>query len=86
MDEEFPWTTTPDARRADGPFWTGPPGRQPSPPRSFPWRVYDLSLLTTGAVTVRAHLASRNAALSDAGLRYAVSFDDAPSPESMRPA
>ncbi|MFD5478656.1 glycosyl hydrolase 115 family protein [Streptomyces hawaiiensis] len=46
------------------------------PVGSGPRLEYDLSLFTTGTVTVWAHLAPRNAALSAPGLRYAVSFDD----------
>jgi hypothetical protein len=37
---------------------------------------YDFTCFTTGTVTVWAHLAPRNAALSTAGLWYAVALDD----------
>ncbi|MFI6487677.1 glycosyl hydrolase 115 family protein [Streptomyces sp. NPDC050564] len=49
------------------------PGRATSPRLEF-----DVSLLASGPVTVWAYLSPRNPALPSGGLRYALSFDDAP--------
>ncbi|KPI20381.1 hypothetical protein OK074_1210 [Actinobacteria bacterium OK074] len=75
-------------RRVPGLGRTGD-GMEPFPvtaaartPGSGPRLEYDVSLFTTGTVTVWAHLAPRNAALTTPGLRYAVSLDDG-APQSV---
>ncbi|MDX3772379.1 MULTISPECIES: glycosyl hydrolase 115 family protein [unclassified Streptomyces] len=50
---------------------------QQSPVGSGPRLEYEVSLFTTGPVTVWAYLSPRNPALPTSGLRYALSFDDA---------
>ncbi|MFE2264252.1 glycosyl hydrolase 115 family protein [Streptomyces griseosporeus] len=49
-----------------------------TPGGNGPRLEYDVTLLTPGEVTVWAYLSPRNPALARPGLRYAVSFDDAP--------
>jgi hypothetical protein len=49
-----------------------------TPGGTAPHLEYEVTLLTPGEVTVWAYLSPRNPALARPGLRYAVSFDDAP--------
>ncbi|MFE1342581.1 glycosyl hydrolase 115 family protein [Streptomyces sp. NPDC058733] len=77
------WQRVPGiGRTGDGmePFPVTAPRQSPA---HGPRLEYDVSLFTTGTVTVWAHVSPRNAALpGGAGLLYAVSFDDA-APQSV---
>lgn len=70
------WRRIPDiGRTASGmePFPVTAPSRSPDGPRL----EYDVTLFSTGPVTVWVYLSPRNDVLYTDGLRYAVSFDDA---------
>ncbi|MFJ9356779.1 glycosyl hydrolase 115 family protein [Streptomyces mirabilis] len=59
------------------PYPVTSPRRTPGGTAS-PRLEYEVSLLSAGTVTVWAYLSPRNPALPTGGLRYALSFDDAP--------
>lgn len=59
------------------PYPVTAPRRTPGGTAS-PRLEYEVSLLSAGTVTVWAYLSPRNPALPTGGLRYALSFDDAP--------
>ncbi|WP_225849980.1 glycosyl hydrolase 115 family protein [Streptomyces sp. HPF1205] len=71
------WLTVPDIGRDGSGVRAWPVTAPPQTPGGAGPRLeYDLTLFTTGPVTVSAYLSPRNDVLARGGLKYAVSFDD----------
>jgi Gylcosyl hydrolase family 115 C-terminal domain/Glycosyl hydrolase family 115 len=71
------WRSIPGIGRTDAGMQPVPVTAPSQSPGAGPRLEYDVTLFTTGPVTVWAYLSPRNATLTTPGLRYAISIDSA---------